>query len=122
MRTIDETGSAYNSSKRRKLDEPVNKCVFPEDIEQVINHIEQQEVERPHYSTNTIEKDYLLCTSSIAELHRDYVQTHSGARVNYEHYRQAFTSQFNIRFGLPKQDTCDTCDESAINVESKKLK
>ena len=36
--------------------------------------------------------------------------------VKYEYYLEYFNTNFNLSFGLPKTDTCATCDEQNVKI------
>ena len=38
--------------------------------------------------------------------------------VTEHRYRHIFNTEFNLRFGLPRTDTCATCDRLSLRIKS----
>ena len=57
-----------------------------------------------------------LYTEYVQWLHENYPDEE---RVSDRFYSDIFTSEYNILFKQPKQDTCSTCDSMAGNIAAK---
>lgn len=95
-------------------------------IQTVRNHIDSIPKYQSHYSRQeNMNKVYLDHNMTIASLYSErYVPwcRDAGIEPVKEHtYRKIFCTQYNIGFKLPKSDTCKTCDDLNIQIETAKL-
>lgn len=87
---------------------------------------------------------YLSPELSIARLYRDFLEKHDPEFVKMQEenreriishesqedlrkpiatlrfYHDIFVTEFNISFGYPRSDTCDTCDSLTTKIEGAK--
>ena len=82
-----------------------------------------------HYSRqNNNERVYLSPELSIEQMYEQFLQLHNPEYVEYmkhkrealinHYYHDVFVKEFNIHFGFPCSDTCDTCDLLKIRIDS----
>ena len=58
---------------------------------------------------------------SIAEMHRIFLQNPDLANAcKYSLYKHIFNYEFNISFGYPRTDICDTCKKQQANLATAK--
>lgn len=77
----------------------------------VEDHIRSFKPRQSHYSLrHNPHATYLPETLSVKQMHALFLDTYRIA-VPYKVYWTIFTSKFNIRFGVPRSDTCTMCDE-----------
>ena len=96
--------------ERRGKKEPANKTVR-EYVEAVIKHINSF----PQYISHYCRKDspgvkYLPQYLNLALMYRMYKEDHGEKAVSESIYRKIFKTEFNLKFQLPKKDTCTKCD------------
>ena len=88
------------------------------------NHIQSFPRRQSHYSqSSNRHREYLPEGLSIAEMHRLYLTKHkpeAGDKpvVKEWLYRKIFNEQFNLGFGYPRSNTCQTCDGLRIAIEA----
>ncbi|KAJ8928719.1 hypothetical protein NQ314_018684 [Rhamnusium bicolor] len=78
-----------------------------------------------HYCRAGSSREYIEVGKSLADLHRDYVDTckkNNEAFVNYMMYSRIFNHEFNVSFFIPKKDQCDLCVEYSNSKPEEKLK
>lgn len=49
-----------------------------------------------------------------------FIELNPGIKVSKTFYEEVFTKEFNLRFGVPRSDTCRYCDRNYINFISAK--
>ncbi|XP_065218739.1 uncharacterized protein LOC135844449 [Planococcus citri] len=80
-------------------------------------HIKSFKPVQSHYSQRKAPKKVFLPeTLNAARMHEMFVNENQ-LRVSYNTYLEVF-NKFNIGFGLPKSDTCGTCDAMKANPTS----
>ncbi|XP_030762052.1 uncharacterized protein LOC115886868 [Sitophilus oryzae] len=75
-------------------------------------HIESIPKIESHYRRSDSKRDYIEGGRSLAEIHRDYVNTCKEKNEpfgNYLMFSRIFNSEFNISFYSPKKDQCEDC-------------
>ena len=95
---------------------------------QVRDHINSFPSRESHYSRqDNRTKKYLNEGLSIARMHRLYLQKYEPDRQEKQPpqlkewlYRKIFNEDFNISFGYPRSDTCETCDLLKTAIDSEK--
>ena len=91
--------------------------------ETIRQHIKLFPRRQSHYSrSSNLKRDYLDEGLSISRMYQLYLkkyQTDTCAKpeVNEWLYRKIFNEEFNLSFGYPRSDTCDTCD--LLNVATR---
>ena len=109
-----------------------NPHATSEEIKQQIHrHIKSFPTIESHYGrSNTSKgKKYLSPQLSVTLMHELYLEMHEpqeyarireggngNPQVKYDFYREYFNSHFNLSFGVPKTDTCATCDELNVKI------
>ena len=95
----------------------------------VREHIKSFPCRKSHYSrTDNKKKRYLPENLSIARMHQMYVskfepgvrESGSQPQVKEWLYRKIFNEEFNLSFGYPRSDTCETCDQLRVAIEASK--
>ena len=67
-------------------------------------------------------KKFLSTYLSVAKMHQLYLEKFEpeasviGPQVTYDFYLNFFNSNFNLSFGVPKTDTCATCDSLDVTI------
>lgn len=110
-------------------------------------HIRSFPARSSHYSrSDNPDRVYLSPELSIARLYRDFLEKHDQDYVMKEaenreriinhqpveklpkplatehFYHDIFVTEFNIYFGYPRSDTCDTCDSLLTKIEDAQAK
>jgi len=106
----DESEVSGGFEERRGKKEPANKSA-KKDIDAVIEHINSF----PHYISHYCRRDsqgakYLPQYLNLALMYRMYKEDHGEKSVSESIYRKIFKKEFNLKFQLPKKDTCTKCD------------
>ena len=92
-------------------------------------HIRSFPKRTSHYSrSDNSKRAYLAENLSISRMYRLYLDKHepqikeSGAKPQVKEwlYRKIFNEEFNLSFGYPRSDTCETCDEMHIAIKAAK--
>lgn len=84
--------------------------------ELVKQHIQSFPLQENHYSRNNSKKQCLDPNLSVKKMWQLFRIKHPEANVSLHMYRNIFISDFNLRFGLPRSDTCAYCDRLFINL------
>ena len=118
-----------------------NHLTVDERIKNLVReHIETYPTRRSHYSRK--ERVYLPSDLSIARLHHEFLQKYDPEYIKLEEenrklilahepvqklrkplisehmYHDIFVGEYNIHFGYPRTDSCNTCDSLAIQIEA----
>ena len=100
---------------------------IPEDLkDKVRQHISSFPSRESHYSRQSNKNcKYLPNGLSIARMYRLYLEKHEPdiqdgekPKVKEWLYRKIFTEEFNIGFGYPRSDTCETCDLLKVAIDN----
>lgn len=109
--------SASPLDKRGQHQNRPNKT--PRELEFLIEqHIRSFPARQSHYSIRkNPHRFYLPETLTIKEMYRLFLEKY---RINasYKVYWSIFTTKFNIKFGLPRTDTCTMCDMLRQKIEA----
>jgi hypothetical protein len=79
-------------------------------------HIESFPSQESHYSRV---KNKLLCLApnlTVNKMAIMFNEKHPENKVNVHFYRDTFNSEFNLRFGAPRSDTCPKCDRLFVRL------
>lgn len=111
----DERGRHHN--RKNRLPDEMTKSVH--------DHIKSIPKYTSHYSRKcNPNRLYIDHDLSIASLYKKYYKpwcTEQGiSPVKEDTYRRIFCNQYNIGFKLPKSDTCESCDQYRILIDSNK--
>lgn len=119
----DKSQVSGGFEERRGKKEPANKSA-KEDMDAVRKHINSF----PHYISHYCRRDspgakYLPQYLNLALMYRMYKEDHSQKPVSESIYRKIFKTEFNLKFQLPKKDTCTKCDayQTQLNGLQSKL-
>ncbi|KAJ8964873.1 hypothetical protein NQ314_004555 [Rhamnusium bicolor] len=83
-------------------------------------HIKSFPARQSHYYIRkNPQRFYLHETLTVKEMYRSFLEKYR-IRVSYKVYWLVFTTQFNIRFGLPRTDPCMMCDMLRQKIEANK--
>lgn len=95
----------------------------PPEIDVLIQqHIKSFPARQSHYSLRkNPHRFYLPETLSVKDMYRLFLEKHR-INVSYKVYWSIFTTKFNIKFGLPRTDTCTMCDMFRQKIEASKDK
>ena len=88
------------------------------DYEKVCEHIKSFPHQENHYSRNNSSKKCLAAELNISKMHRLFLKKYPGSKISLRTYHDIFKSKFNLRFGLPRSDTCSYCDKLFIKLSS----
>ena len=102
-----------------------NKHATSEDIKkQIRSHIKSFPTIGSHYGRGNMAKGkkFLSTYLSVAKMHQLYLEKFEpeasviGPQVTYQFYLNFFNTNFNLSFGVPKTDTCATCDSLDVTI------
>lgn len=83
-------------------------------IDTVKSHILSFPAQESHYSRSSNKKKCLDPSLSIQKMFRLYIEKYPDSPIKYDTYRNIFKSDFDLRFGTPRSDTCKLCDKYYI--------
>jgi len=116
--------SAPKPSSRGKHTNRPHRC-SEEDRQNVVEHISMFPAEESHYSRHSnANRKYLSSELNIAKMYRLYgvwCDERGKKKVSGRLYRDIFTTEFNLGFGVPRSDTCSICDKGSEDVVQHKL-
>lgn len=79
--------------------------------QKVIEHIASFPTIENHYSRKDSLKKCLSMDLSVKKMHRIFLEKYPECgQTTYSEYRKIFNSNFKLRFGTPRSDTCKQCD------------
>ena len=132
---LDRRGKHDNRPK--KIPELIHK--------KIVEHIESFPTRQNHYSRHkNSQRLYLSPDLSIERMYEQFLEKHNPEYVEYmknkrealinhcppdslleiepivskHYYHDVFVSEFNLHFGYPHSDTCDTCDSLKLKIDS----
>ena len=98
---------------------------IPDSIKvQIDEHIRSFPAMKSHYSRgkNSRRRKYLSPHLNVSQMHELYVQKYEAGVerpiVSYHYYLKYFQENFNLSFGYPRTDTCSTCDQLQVQLDS----
>ncbi|CAH2019635.1 unnamed protein product [Acanthoscelides obtectus] len=98
----DQRGKHLNSPKKLKN----------MDVGLISDHIRSFPLQENYYSRNTSAKQCLPADLNISKMFRLFKEKYPDANnISFRVYHDIFKSKFNLRFGLPRSDTCSYCDK-----------
>ncbi|KAJ4435948.1 hypothetical protein ANN_18571 [Periplaneta americana] len=87
------------------------------DVKQLVrNHIESMPAEESHYSRSVSQKRYISLELSLEKMYDLFKETNPSVKCSRSIYRDIFRSEFKLRFGAPRSDSCAYCDEMYIQL------
>lgn len=122
QRKLNSGTSAPTPDKRGRHDSRPHK-IEKVVIDKIKVHISSFPSEQSHYSRNKNgNKKYLSPLLNISKMHNLYLEKCKNESlekkffVTKSFYSNIFATHFNLSFGLPRSDTCSTCD-AGLNTE-----
>ena len=97
--------------------------------QKIREHINTFPRRKSHYSrSDNRKREYLNEGLSISRMHKLYVEKYephvkeTGAKPEVKEwlYRKIFNEEFNLSFGYPRSDTCETCDLLHVSIQASK--
>lgn len=77
-------------------------------------HIESFPSQESHYSRNSSKKQCLQPDLNVNKMFALFQTKYPNVNVKLHIYREIFRGDHNLRFGVPRSDTCKTCDKLYI--------
>lgn len=116
-------GSSTSAKDSRGKHKSRPSKLSDEQKESVRTHIDIIPKYQSHYSrADNLGKTFLNCDMTIAELYKKFYvpwcEEQNIIPVKQSAYRKIFCTEYNIGFKLPKSDTCKTCDQINIKLQS----
>lgn len=92
---------------------------LPDDVvTSAIEHIQSFKSRKSHYGLAKSKKRYLPEELNVCKMFSFYKKAFPNNKMSLEKYREIFNTNFNLSFGYPRCDTCSTCDEFTVKIES----
>ncbi|XP_050512608.1 uncharacterized protein LOC126888407 [Diabrotica virgifera virgifera] len=92
------------------------KKVHETDKERIKEHIKSFPHQENHYSRAASSKNCLPAELSLKKMYKLFCEKYPQCNVSRRTYTDIFQSDFNLRFGLPRSDTCTFCDKMYIKL------
>lgn len=89
-----------------------------DDITLAKQHIASFPSQESHYGRNSSKKLCLNPDLNISKMHKMFLQKYPESKVNLHRYRMIFNENFNLRFGVPRSDTCTVCDKLFVQLSA----
>lgn len=103
------TGTTPKDKRGKHLNRP-NKTA-EDTLNLIRNHIKSFKNRQSHYSRRKNPNTYYLPeTLNVKKMYKIFVEEHPSIKSSYRVYWKIFYTEFNLKFGLPRSDTCGTCD------------
>ena len=90
----------------------------------VREHIRKFPARESHYSrTKNVHERYRDSSLTVASLHRSFIGENPDLehQCSYRLYSDIFNTDFNISFGFPRSDICDTCEKHQAEIKKAQL-
>lgn len=85
--------------------------------EEIKNHISSFPKYVSHYTRNQTKSKFLHSTLNLAIMYRLYKEKFKNP-VSQSFYKKVFYEDFNLRFKVPKKDTCKKCDHYLVKSKT----
>lgn len=108
---VDKIKSGVNVTDKRGKHMNRPKKLNPSDKNNIVEHIRSFPQQENHYSRNASSKNCLSADLSISKMYRLFLKKYPHSQTSLRTYNDVFKSNFNLRFGLPRSDTCSYCDK-----------
>ena len=102
----DQRGTHQNRPRNVSLTE----------VQSVEEHIRSFPSQESHYSRHTNKALFLSPELNIKKMYDLFKERYSDSRVKLHTYRDIFNEKFQLKFGLPRSDTCKTCDRYYVQM------
>lgn len=86
-------------------------------VEEIRIHISSFPKYVSHYTRNQTESKFLHSTLNLAIMYRLYKEKYNNP-VSQSSYKKVFYKDFNLRFKVPKKDTCKKCDHYGVKIKN----
>lgn len=89
--------------------------------DRIRQHIQLFPARESHYSrSQNTHRRYLDPSLSVAAMHQDFLKENVDLNglVKYWLYYEIFNTEFNISFGYPRSDICDTCERLQAEIKA----
>lgn len=82
----------------------------------VMEHIVSFPSQESHYGRSTSKKNCLSPDLTLKKMYNLYQLKYPDSSISYNTYRHIFNTEFHIRFGFPRTDTCKICDKYYVDM------
>ena len=92
--------------------------------DQIRHHFRLFPARESHYSrSQNTNRKYLDPSLSVASMHQDLLKENPdlNGQAKYWLYNEIFNTEFNISFGYPRSDVCDTCERQQVEIKAAEL-
>ncbi|KAJ8971893.1 hypothetical protein NQ314_000506 [Rhamnusium bicolor] len=88
------------------------------DVTFVVNHINSFPKIESHYSRKKTSKQYPSPDLNINRIYQIFKAKFPNTKITYKFYSKIFHKHFShLKFGLPRSDTCSTCDLYNVKIK-----
>nr|CAD7429692.1 unnamed protein product [Timema monikensis] len=109
-----KSGKSVNDDRGKHKNRPRN--LLDADKALVEEHIRSFPSQESHYSRHSNKAKYLSPDLSISKMFNLFKSKYPESKVLLHTYRLIFREKFDLKFGLPRSDTCKTCDKYFIQM------
>lgn len=93
-----------------------------ESLQKVRQFIAELPARESHYTrSDSRNRKYLDPNLSITKVHEIYNAQHLNNKVSYGIFAKVFNEEFNISFGYPRKDICNTCTKFLVNIRQAEI-
>lgn len=93
-----------------------------DDVRNLIRkHVSSFPARESHYSrSKNTHRKYLDASLTVAAMHNDFIKSNPelDGIAKYWLYNEIFNTEFNISFGYPRSDICDTCERYQVMLKA----
>ncbi|KAJ8867714.1 hypothetical protein PR048_031517 [Dryococelus australis] len=87
------------------------------DVKELVrDHISSMPAQESHYSRSTSGKLYLTSKLCVERMYDLFKESRPNIKCSCSLYRDIFRSEFKLRFGPPRSNSCSYCDELYIHL------
>ena len=112
---VDTKDNRGKHSNHPKVEESIKNLIW--------KHIQNFPVRESHYSGSiNSRRKYLDSSLNVAKMHRIFLIEHPelSSVCKYSLYGKLFNYEFNISFGFPRSDICNTCEKQQVEIKAAK--
>ncbi|KAJ8875775.1 hypothetical protein PR048_023674 [Dryococelus australis] len=92
-------------------------CAVSFDVKELVrDHIRSMPAQESHYSSSTSSKLYLISELFVERMYDLFKERHPKIKFLHSLYSDIFRSEFKLRFGPPRSDSCSYCIELYIHL------
>lgn len=93
-----------------------------ESLEKIRKFLSELPARESHYTrSDSRNRKYLDPNLSITKLHENFNTSHPDNKISYGVFAKVFNEDFNISFGYPRKDICNTCTKLLVNIRQAEL-